>query len=320
MYGLPRQLFFSNGTCIACYTKLGGTCLFCSDGEQNGQKCTECNKENCAWCANNKSAPNCERCLGSNYLENGDCKACNKKYGSNCVVCNSNNCLSCAQGYHLSADKKSCVANNGAWNCSEENFMQIGDICVTRKNMGDASILKINSSDVTIVKYGETCYSASASCCWQPDGVLSKASCRSFSSGGSYDACERTVCDADAAYKICNEFNYMGVKWRLPTLEEVINLFAISTYNLGDNGLRLGNGTNEGHDHYSQSCNGCYGSGEHEERCYRYAIYYLYNNKNICSGSFVYNKVWSTACNRPLSKSLGGAEMVRCVTEMSNFK
>ena len=163
--GCLDSYFFSNGTCIACYTKLGGTCLFCSDGEQNGQKCTECNKENCAWCANNKSAPNCERCLGSNYLENGDCKACNKKYGSNCVVCNSNNCLSCAQGYHLSADKKSCVANNGAWNCSEENFMQIGDICVTRKNMGDASILKINSSDVTIVKYGETCYSASASCC-----------------------------------------------------------------------------------------------------------------------------------------------------------
>ncbi len=159
---------------------------------------------------------------------------CSKCTISNCARCDKNGtCLACNSDYYLSDDKKSCLPNDGKFNCSDSNFMRIGNLCITRKNMGDSTTLKIPSSVITVEASGDYCYSQTEKCCWK--GTTSN-SCDSVN--GNYSGCNRTVCNYSAAQEICAKFNYAGKTWRLATKQEA-DTWGDFNFNFLNNGLML---------------------------------------------------------------------------------
>ena len=110
--------------------------------------------------------------------------------------------------------------------------MKVGNLCVTRLNMGDSSILSIPQG-VTVAKTKtDYCYTQSDRCCWK--GEISATSCND--DNGGYSGCTRTVCNLAAANYICSNFRYAGKTWRLATADEMKN-WEFHTFNLGANGL-----------------------------------------------------------------------------------
>jgi len=219
-------------------------CKWCS-GTTTNYRCTLCNGgyyiDTNGRCAECSTIPNCVFCNGD-----GKCTTCNSGYYVNsvggCSLCNIENCaycstdgkcITCNQGYHLKEDKLSCVPNNNNFNCSDSNFMQIGNLCVTRRNMGDSAALKLPSDIVVANAEDEYCYSNSTKCCWQGNTA---AGCDSQYS--NYSGCNRTVCNWKAAKEICEKFNYGGKTWRLATSEEAATWVRHSV-GLGQNGLQL---------------------------------------------------------------------------------
>jgi len=118
--------------------------------------------------------------------------------------------------------------------------------------MGDSNVLKIpTSANVTLADHGEYCYSTSMKCCWK--GTKQTSGCNSNYS--SYSGCNRTVCNWTAGKEICENFNYAGKKWRLPTSSEVKKWLEYS-FVVGSNGLQLcgvgdGNKTNLCAEHWN---------------------------------------------------------------------
>ena len=294
-----------------CYSAIEN-CYYCSDANT----CTRCysgfyiNSSNkCSPCS---EIPNCTNCS-----DKTTCLYCKKGYYVNsskgCSICSINNCaqcgadgscLSCNQGYHLSEDKNSCIGDDNKFNCSDSNFMKIGNLCVTRLNMGDSNTLTIPST-VTVVKAGsEYCYSQSAKCCWK--GTTS-SNCNS--NNGSYDGCTRTVCNYSAAEEICAKFNYAGKAWRLATKIEAEN-WAYLTFSLGNNGLMLCSSDNAD---YVTLCNDpIYCKGANKDICLaRYVWYAGESNELIARAYSIGQGLWSEGS---VVNSISGS--VRCVTEM----
>ncbi len=186
--------------------------------------------------------------------------------------------------------------------CDDENLMQIGDLCITRKNMGDSAVLTIPST-VNKVNVGTNC-SSSNSCCWQ--GVTA-SSCNS--DNGGYSGCSRTVCNYGAAENICTSFNHGGKLWRLPTTAELETFFA-NSQGLGTKGLQLcDNYSGNSHAQCSPATGSCLGA--RYNTCYPYALW-----SNISSGSekIVY-ELLNAASWQSHTNPLNGAIGVRCVTE-----
>jgi len=108
--------------------------------------------------------------------------------------------------------------------------MRIGNICYTRRNMGDSPTLRL-SSKVTL----------DSSACYSPDDYCAKKSpttgCDSGS--GDYSGCARTVMDGWAAYDTCENFNYRGLKWHVMTRSESTQGWLAGSYKRGSNGLML---------------------------------------------------------------------------------
>lgn len=183
--------------------------------------------EGCQYCS---SANYCTGCYGGYYLSSGRCYSCSSKFGENCVLCNSSECLSCKEGYWRNGSV--CALNDNKFSCSDENFMKVGNLCITRKNMGDSSVLKIPSG-IVVVEIKEYCYSQNEKCCWRE---LTAGFCNN--ENGGYSGCDRTVCNYSAAQEICSKFNFQGKRWRLATIDEMKNRMTYSV-GLGTNGLMI---------------------------------------------------------------------------------
>ena len=337
--------YLSNGSCLSCSSGCvqcinANYCTKCSNwivlntSTHKSEKNCNAYLSNCVDCT---SATNCTRCYGGYYLNSGKCLSCtnianciNCSSGSVCVACktgyyvNSSNtcskctvsncarcntdgtCESCNSGYYLSDDKKSCIANDNKFNCSDSNFMRIGNLCVTRKNMGDSSTLKIPSTVTTVEAGGDYCYSQSDKCCWK--GTTSTIC---DSSNGSYSGCNRTVCNYSAAQEICAKFNYGGKTWRLATKEEAKN-WQVYTYGLGINGLMLCNGGGSVNNiSYCPEALACRGAYRNVCQVRSHWLNCLTNNsRSGCLSSFDAGNYYDS------SHVISSAFSVRCVTEM----
>ncbi len=215
------------------------TCTSCTGDYflNTSNTCTPCTIANCVQCSDGQASTNpvCEICFGGFYLSGNSCLSCKAKFGNECSSCNENSCLSCIEGYHVENNNSSnaCTANDNKFECSDSNFIKIGKLCFTKRNMGDTAILKIPSTVIIAQASGaDSCYSASEKCCWQ-----GATSILCDSGNGSYSGCNRTVCNYSAAQEICNNFKFGGKNWRLPTKDEIYNLVAKNSIGIGDNGL-----------------------------------------------------------------------------------
>ena len=299
----------TNHTCSTVCTTYLPNCTYCS----SASKCTQCNGgyylnssnqcspcsdiSNCVYCTNSTTCSQCE--LGYYVNQSGKCLACTI---ANCTQCGIDGlCSTCNPGYYLSEDRKSCSQNDNKFNCSDSNFMRIGNLCVTRKNMGDSSTLAIPSTVTVAEAPSEYCYSQSNKCCWK--GTTS-VDCDS--SNGGYSGCKRTVCNYSAAHEICSKFNYAGKTWRLPTSAEMENWINYSR-KLGSNGLMLcdqkdTNGINTKCNQMSSVCLGGYGN-----TCYAQYV--------VGQNNFIYN-LFSSWWHGTSTASAYTPVSVRCVTEM----
>jgi len=220
-------------------------------------------------------------------------------------------CESCKPGYYLSENKKSCIVNDSNFRCSDVNFMRIGNLCVTRKNMGDISMFPIPSSISVAEASKEYCYPTSeVGCCWKGKDVVSRSPCATSGvcdRNGSYDI-ERIVCTPKAASDICANFKYAGKTWRLPKPSEVTS-WARNTLSHGDDGLGLCSWFPEDLpiNMCQFTCN-CYGAGQNECR----VTDVITSDTNISLDISAYQ----TAIYGTTGTGTTGTGSVRCVTEM----
>ncbi len=227
-------------------------------------------------------------------------QSCESKYGAGCLSCNNTQCLSCDSnnGYLLRNGK--CKSTF----CKGSDFMLIGNLCVTRKNMGDSTTLKIPSG-VNVINAGSTCNSSSSNmCCWKGS---TSGSCDN-ENGGGYSGCNRTVCDWYSADYICKNFNYNGKTWRLPTANEM-NYWNIYSIEIGTNGLQLcdqNSGNSSAQCYYNKNCFGSYGNN-----CYPSIVW-----TKDPSGSKMFVYCLSSKNWRKLSYYSNDPFSVRCVTEL----
>ena len=226
--------------CMRCSSK--SKCSVCSGGYylNTTNKCSVCSVSNCIKCIDGRdaSSPACELCSAGYYINtSGTCSSCASKFGSNCVTCNANQCTSCNQNYHIEdpSANPACESDDKQFNCSDSNFMKIGNLCITRRNMGDSGTLSIPSNiRIAQAGSGEICYAQSEKCCWRGP-TANQSYCDS--ANGNYSGCNRTVCNWEAADEICKNFNYAGKKWRLPTKEELTDLGYYYSIGIGADGL-----------------------------------------------------------------------------------
>jgi len=184
--------------------------------------------------------------------------------------------------------------------------MRIGKLCVTRKNMGDSSVLPIPSTVVTAKAGSDYCYSAIQKCCWK-GATSNDHACDS--ENGNYSGCTRTVCNWDAAKEICAKFNYGGKIWRLPTHSEMAN-WAINSIGLKENGLMLcdiNGGYNSSACTESFICKGAYNNSCNPTSSWGSVLSGASHAQSISLYGADYNLI-----TRPVS----AATSVRCVTEM----
>ena len=337
--------YLSNGNCFACssgcYTCTNSSyCTKCGDWlilNSNTHKCdTSCSTvlSNCVGCSD---ASTCTRCYGGYYVNSSNkcspcsdisnciecssgsiCTACASGYYvnssnkcskctiSNCARCDKNGtCLACNSDYYLSDDKKSCLPNDGNFNCSDSNFMRIGNLCITRRNMGDSLMLPIPSTVNVATAGNDYCYSNSQKCCWK--GKTSDY-CNT-NANGNYSGCTRTVCNWDAAQEICAKFNYAGKTWRLATNTERAN-WGINSINLANNGLMLCDYMSG---LKSESCpTMSYCNGAFKNECAPWRIWGNNNNGiEAYTSELGAGKYYAIA-----SYTKNHAQSVRCVTEM----
>ncbi len=237
----------TSNKCVSCWsTSVIPNCQFCTSTTNctkcmggyyinSSKKCSPCTDiANCTQCSNSST---CTLCASGYFLNSSNsCSPCSI---SNCSICNNDGtCTICNQGYTLSEDKKSCEKDDGKFNCSDGNFIKIGNLCVTRKNMGDSSTLRIPNTITVVKPSDEYCYSETEKCCWSgaTGGTSESTSCND--NNGGYSGCNRTVCNYNAAKEICAKFNYGGKVWRLATLEEAQS-WKTATIGLGSNGMML---------------------------------------------------------------------------------
>ena len=187
------------------------------------------------------------------------------KFGIECSLCTVEKCLICKSGYELITNTSANPACERE--ASKRAYMQIGDIMITKYNMGDHDDLPVSVAGVTVVSTNTTCNSSATNpCCWQG---TTTSPCDS--AVGDYSGCNRTVCDWWAADKICKSLTLGGYAWRLATTSEMSN-WADNSIGLGNNGLQL--------------CD--VGSGYSSAQC---------GNISRCQGAYNYycrpNNVWS---------------------------
>ena len=271
-----NTLFGSNCTnctinaCTACkngYALKNGTCQSCSSLFSN---CTAC------------SASTCSACKSGYTLKNGKCEIDCSKFGANCTACTTSACTACASGFTLT---------NGTCKegfCTGVDFVKIGNLCVTRNNMGDSANLPVSATGKYLAQFYQSAGRClgNSSCCWTGNA-------------------SRTLCGYSAAYGSCSKLEKGGKTWRLPTKEEIEQWGPYkSTLNLCDGSTTC------------RSFSGC--SGILGSTCTPNSIWTKTQSYNIDTGftyyyiGLVYNGEFK------ISYVTNGQEAfsVRCVTEL----
>lgn len=207
--------FISDNFCKTCeggyYMSDSNTCAICPSGFScRGNQKTECYD-------GTYSAQGAEYCESSTYDEN--CEEYSKTEDA---------CVKCKAGYKL--QNKACAENS--------YYMQIGNLLVTKFNMGDRDELAIPSASgvgIADVDKGQRCGSADnrlSKCCWKGQTA---ASCTNFP---DYSGCTRTLCTWEAANAICANYKGLGKTWRLPSTSEISSWVA-NNKGKGADGLML---------------------------------------------------------------------------------
>lgn len=175
----------------------------CKKFDSTEGKCLLCQKDKCELCT---TSINDKQGYFVNSNESCDYQKCSI---AACSRCNKDACLECRSGFTLLNNK--CIIEDN------DNLKRYNNMYVTRKNMGDSDILTIKG--VNLVPVGTFCAS-NDKCCWY--GITSAACDNS-----GYSSCTRTVCNYYGAKAACDNFDYLGLKWRLATPSEL--------YPIGDN-------------------------------------------------------------------------------------
>ena len=268
----------------------------------------------------NAQKKKCLTCPNGEYLETSSetCKSCADKF-PDCTSCDESKCLSCKDGYVLENPTSSNPCTN--FECGGDDFIQIGNLCITKKNMGDGDKLTIPSA-VNVVNAGTSCSPSSSNyCCWQ--GKISSV-CDN-ANGGGYSGCGRTVCDWYAADYICKNFNAGGYTWRLPTISEMSN-WAVNSIGVGTNGLQLCDHSQDNSSascNYTYSCTGslnswCSSSRLHSSDLYPYSSTQSYSYY-LTGGSWLYDNydfsaTASTRCVAQMPQSCSDKYGEGCAT------
>lgn len=205
----PEQVMNSKHSSLC--SKFGPNCNFCSPTE-----CLSCDIPSCY----PKSGINVETCTCESTLDCGTGQTANSSNSGCCV--NIDNCDSYNTSCNctLCEDGSTPVNNKCDW-CSGENFVRIGNLCTTKKNMGDSPVLTLpDTINITQANNSSSTCAPSQNhfCCWR--GETANPNYCDISYGG-YTGCSRTVCDWWAANEICSKYNYKGYKWRLPISAEM---------------------------------------------------------------------------------------------------
>ncbi len=290
---------FGNG-CVECSSS---ACTRCVDGYnlKDGQ-CVACSSAfgiNCTSC----SSSACTICKEGYGIKDGQCVTCSDAFGAGCTSCSSSACNICSSGYTLKNGKcvvvPTCPANTVKITVSGK------DLCVTQYNMGDKTEFPVNVSGVSVVSTNSYC--GADACCWQ--GRTANNSCNS--NNGDYSGCKRTVCTQYAAEIICNNLNYGGMSWRLPTEDELAG-FDPDTYSRykGASGLMLcdelsGYGSAE-----CYKCSACAGSDNGNCEPYHVWSSTLYSSSSAYEYFLGYGSWNSNHGNKRYASS------VRCVSEL----
>ena len=297
----PNCVFCSSNRCIDCN-------LSCSDGQYkdtNSCTCKDCKDkygEDCEKCNEKK----CLTCPDGEYLDSDEnCKSCSDKF-TNCATCTESECTSCADGYVLTDPTSNTPCSS--FSCSSPDFIQIGNLCITKKNMGDGTSLTIPNG-VTVANVDQTCNSSSSNkCCWK--GATSGTNCDN-ANGGAYSGCNRTVCTWSAADYICKNFTAGARTWRLATKDEMSN-WATNSKGLGVNGLQL---CDYGSGYSSAYCNGSYScSGSPNGWCYPYYVW----SGTVNGSSYAYIYYLSSGSWNQARNFRTTAFSVRCVAEVTS--
>jgi len=302
----------SSGNSTNCERCTSATsCTKCNAGYFVNSRggCSECSLANCLTCKKGMPSAQCEECQPGYYLSGTVCSSCSSKV-ANCAACDSTGkCIACNVDYLLQSDG-TCKLSNDNWNCNDADFMRVGNLCVTRKNIGDSVYYPIpKNADIIAVSYGAKCFASSQNCCWQGAAT---SNCRD-DYAPAYSACGRTTCNFGAAQELCSKLTYGGLKWRLPTFEEAESLFLQHNINLGNNGLMLCDGYNDTKTRmnwcYVYSCPGSL-ANYCQAKCW-------WNTQNGTPRSLAFdNGAYYTGCGTAPNY----AQSVRCVTELSNIK
>jgi len=234
---IPNCSRFDKGQTISNYfcSSCSKNYIMTNSGRGRNACSTKCS-DTIANCISCSSATQCYNCKAGYQLDSSKkCITCNVENCSSCTQGTTDTCEVCNSGYHLSDDNKSCIFNNNKFHCNDANFAQIQingkKYCVTRRNMGDASIFTIPKS-VIVADANEQCYSATQKCCWK-----GRTAENCDDTDKSYSGCNRTLCNWQAAKTICDSFGYLGKKWRLLSDDEFTQIIKFDTMGKGSNGF-----------------------------------------------------------------------------------
>jgi len=300
-----RCTIYCSGKIDHCYQCTSATnCINCQGGYylKSPLECAACSSaiSNCSRCEDSSVCTICE----PGYYVNSSNK-CSKCSIPNCAVCSgSGSCDSCKPGYHPSSDKKSCVENNNKFECSDLNFIKVGNLCVTRKNMGDSAMLPIPSTVNIANANSDYCYAQSSKCCWK--GTIGEYC---DNENGGYSGCTRTVCNWDAAKEICDKFNYGGKRWRLPNRAEMKD-WGVYSISLKENGLMLCDYSPGYNSAKCASDTRCQGS--HGDYCRAWKVWAESRNESVSNSATVGAGIFANTDASPKACAVS----VRCVTEM----
>ena len=189
-------------------------------------------------------------CQKGYYLDE-DC-VCQKCNVAHCLECpgTGNYCQSCKEGY-INKDglcmSEACEKTSGAPSpacCAAvgATFVPAAttgttDLCVTSFNSGDDDFivdgekvdLEYAKLGIAVIASGATCLKSNNTCCWKGNSAKTSGN---LNANDSYSSADRTVCQYNAARKICNNLapgeSYRG-SWRLLMTDEAKNIAANTT-------------------------------------------------------------------------------------------
>ena len=280
---------------------------YCVDGVAT--KCPEGtysqgNVSQCASCPDNEYPTEdqsaCTSCPEGYYCSGSQKVECSLKF-KNCTECDASGCKACKEGYILS---------DGACQASSEEIMQVGNLYVTKYNMGDRPVLTIPSTVTVLTAGNETC--KTSKCCWKGQTAYIDYC---DSNNGGYNGCKRTVCNYAAAREICAKFDLDGSTWRLPSYTEM-STWKKYSFGAGADGLQLCSNTSSSSSDWARCDYGGSCRGSYNGDCYPGYLWTNEINTNSYVKAYAYylsGSDWSYT-----SKYRNSAYSVRCVSDAAD--